>query len=88
MSKVTDAIMSTIISKIMTKIMSTIYVFVGKDSCQGDSGGPLVYRAFSDDPWTQVGIVSFGTGRCGAGFPAVYTKVEAYMDWIASKLEP
>ena len=88
MSKVTDAIMSTIISKIMTKIMSTIYIFVGKDSCQGDSGGPLVYRAFSDDPWTQVGIVSFGTGRCGAGFPAVYTKVEAYMDWVASKLEP
>jgi len=60
----------------------------GKDSCQGDSGGPLVYRAFSDDPLTQVGIVSFGTGRCGAGYPAVYTKVEAYMDWIASKLEP
>ena len=88
MSKVTDANMSTIISKIMTKIMSTIYIFVGKDSCQGDSGGPLVYRAFSDDPWTQVGIVSFGTGRCGAGFPAVYTKVEAYMDWVASKLEP
>ena len=64
------------------------YYLLGKDSCQGDSGGPLVYRAFSDDPWTQVGIVSFGTGRCGAGFPAVYTKVEAYMDWIASKLEP
>ena len=88
MSKVTDAIISTIISKIMTKIMSVIYIFVGKDSCQGDSGGPLVYQAFSDDPWTQVGIVSFGTGRCGAGFPAVYTKVKAYMDWIASKLEP
>ena len=57
MSKVTDAIISTIISKIMTKIMSVIYTFVGKDSCQGDSGGPLVYQAFSDDPWTQVGIV-------------------------------
>ena len=32
-------------------------LYLGKDSCQGDSGGPLVYRAFSDDPWTQVGIV-------------------------------
>ena len=68
--------------------MPVIYIFVDKDSCNGDSGGPLVYRALTADPWTQVGIVSFGGNECGAGFPAVYTKVEAYMDWIASKLEP
>ena len=61
----------------------------GKDSCSGDSGGPLVYREFSDDPWYQTGIVSFGFGdQCGAkDVPGVYTRVEAYLPWIESNLE-
>ena len=62
--------------------------FSGVDSCQGDSGGPLVYRVEAGDPWTQVGIISYGGRTCGSGTPAVYTKVEAYTDWIKSKLKP
>jgi len=60
----------------------------GADSCNGDSGGPIAYREFSDDPWHQVGIVSYGTSKCGQGEPGVYTKIEGYLDWIAKHLEP
>jgi secreted trypsin-like serine protease len=44
----------------------------GNGSCFGDSGGPL----FDSGSRTQVGITSYGAGRCGqAGYPAVYTEV-------------
>ena len=36
----------------------------------------------------QLGIVSFGSRRCGIGVPGVYTNVAAYMDWIQENLEP
>merc|ERR1711935_15042 len=60
----------------------------GKDSCNGDSGGPLIYREYSDEPRHQIGLVSFGTKKCGEGVPGVYTRVAEYMDWIESKLRP
>merc|ERR1711971_800211 len=60
----------------------------GKDSCNGDSGGPLIYREYPDEPWHQIGLVSFGTSVCGGGVPGVYTRVAEYMDWIESKLRP
>ena len=63
-------------------------LITGEDSCNGDSGGPLVYRHRSGDPWEQVGIVSYGSQVCGFGEPAVYTKVQAYLPWIESKLAP
>ena len=47
-----------------------------------------MYRVEAGDPWTQVGIISYGGRTCGSGTPAVYTKVEAYTDWIKSKLKP
>ncbi|MGB7995676.1 MAG: serine protease [Photobacterium halotolerans] len=58
-----------------------------RDTCQGDSGGPLVWQnpqasADSDLGFRLVGLVSFGT-ECGADFPAVYTEVSHYRDWIA-----
>ncbi|KAK4875505.1 hypothetical protein RN001_011927 [Aquatica leii] len=58
----------------------------GKDTCGGDSGGPLMNYYFDkttgDIRWYLVGIVSFGY-ECGLdGYPAVYTKVSSYMDWI------
>lgn len=52
----------------------------GKDSCQGDSGGPLT-REEDGGRRSLVGVVSGGKG-CGAGKPAVYTRVSYYADWI------
>lgn len=63
----------------------------GKDACSGDSGGPLL-RSGSENlnakpKWYQEGIVSKGTG-CGIpGYPAVYTRVAHYMDWIIENLK-
>lgn len=52
----------------------------GKDSCQGDSGGPLT-REEDGGKRSLVGVVSGGKG-CGAGKPAVYTRVSYYAGWI------
>jgi len=54
----------------------------GKDSCQGDSGGPLT-REEGGGRRSLVGVVSGGKG-CGAGKPAVYTRVSYYADWIVA----
>ena len=55
-----------------------------KSTCQGDSGGPLSY--IDDEGHVhQVGIVSFGTPKCGVGDapkPAIYERVMAHLDWI------
>ena len=56
------------------------------DTCQGDSGGPMFVREFAGDPWFQVGIVSFGLIKnCGDG-GTFFTKVEAFLPWIESKM--
>jgi secreted trypsin-like serine protease len=55
-------------------------IAVGKDSCQGDSGGPLT-REEDGGKRSLVGVVSGGKG-CGAGKPAVYTRLSYYTDWI------
>ncbi|XP_063588808.1 trypsin-1-like [Penaeus indicus] len=51
----------------------------GQGVCNGDSGGPL----FCDG--VQQGIVSWGSG-CDA-FPAVYTQVSHFLDWIKINME-
>lgn len=53
----------------------------GVDSCQGDSGGPMLARG-PDSRWNVVGLVSFGIG-CGGRYPGGYTRVTAFLDWIA-----
>lgn len=61
----------------------------GRDSCRGDSGGALMGKTSDNKNWLAVGIVSYGPSPCGtAGWPGVYTRVGAYMDWILSKLRP
>lgn len=52
----------------------------GRDACDGDGGGPLVCE--KEGHWYQIGIVSFGIGCGRKNIPGVYTKVEAYEDWI------
>ncbi|EDW41896.1 GM24325 [Drosophila sechellia] len=48
-------------------------------TCNGDSGGPLVLA--SDK--VQVGLTSFGSSAgCEKGYPAVFTRVTSYLDWI------
>ena len=48
----------------------------------GDSGGPQIWRNDSDDPYTQIGIVSWGQGCARRGYPGVYTRLGRYIDWI------
>jgi len=54
----------------------------GRDSCGGDSGGPI-FKKGPDGKFVQVGIVSFGVGKCGqAAVPGVYTRLSLYSDWL------
>jgi len=57
-----------------------------KDSCDGDSGGPLFVQKNKFSPNMIIGVVSFGTGRCGKGAPGVYTRVASYRQWIEDNL--
>lgn len=64
----------------------------GQDSCSGDSGGPLVATDTSiagpiQSPKYLVGIVSFGTKKCGQGYPGVYTSIQYYLPWIIANME-
>ena len=61
------------------------------DFCfQGDSGGPGMTKAEGKrekgQKWNQAGIVSFGSSAgCEVGYPAGFTRVEFYLDWIATE---
>lgn len=55
------------------------------DSIFLDSGGPIM--RFRDN-WIIEGIVSFGY-LCGLqDWPAIYTKVSAYTEWIDRHMKP
>ena len=65
-------------------------LFEGKQPCVGESGAPLFMRNSGErSPWYLAGIDSFGSNRgCKeAPIPEAYTRVSAYADWIASKME-
>lgn len=56
-----------------------------EDTCDGDSGGPLM--KLMDNFWVIEGIVSFGRG-CGLeGWPALYTRVSSFEQWIRSNVK-
>jgi secreted trypsin-like serine protease len=51
----------------------------------GDSGGPIL--KWIEDRWEQVGIVSYGEDGCATkGYPAVYTRISYFYDWIQSHI--
>ncbi|XP_017861595.1 PREDICTED: serine proteases 1/2-like [Drosophila arizonae] len=53
----------------------------GKSTCQGDSGGPLVHK--EGDISYLIGATSFGLSLgCEKNFPAVFTRITSYLDWI------
>ena len=62
--------------------------YSGIDTCNGDSGGAFISRRGPSGSWYQLGIVSYGSSKCGHGIPGVYTKVSRYMDWIERNLRP
>jgi chymotrypsin len=56
----------------------------GRSSCQGDSGGGLHLEL--NGRKVVVGVVSFGAeAGCTLNYPAVYTRVASYLDWIQGK---
>lgn len=55
----------------------------GIDVCRGDSGGPLFYK--QNDIFYLQAITSFGTS-CGESFPAIYTRVTKFLDWIEDEM--
>jgi len=57
----------------------------GVRTCPGDSGGPVYYRPVGK-PVSVVGVVSWAKRDCGVlsdSRPAVYTRIDQYLDWIA-----
>ena len=62
----------------------------GKEKCFGDTGGPLMALSETSKGsyYYIVGINSFGIGCFVDGEPDIYTKVDSYLDWIHSHLEP
>lgn len=59
-----------------------------KDACSGFGGAPLlVLDHVMRDRYYQVGMVSFGSDKCGAaGVPSVYTNIQHYYEWIKANI--
>lgn len=54
---------------------------VGTGTCDGgDTGSALVVKG------KQVGISSFIVNGCGVGFPAGFTRISDYIEWVEHKL--
>ena len=61
----------------------------GHSSCHGDSGGPLVCKGDKDGRYTVNGVVSWGHPKCETnGFYGVFARVDVYLKWIDSIVNP
>ena len=47
----------------------------------------MIFGEVSGDPWYQIGILGYGTEKCGEGAPRIFTRVSKYMDWIETSME-
>lgn len=56
------------------------------DACRGDSGGPLVCQRCTECNWFLAGVTSFGRGCAQPDSYGIYTNVEHFEEWIASKI--
>ncbi|KAK5601924.1 hypothetical protein CRENBAI_019105 [Crenichthys baileyi] len=52
----------------------------GSASCMGDSGAPLFCR--KRDAYFLFGVVTWGSRRCSADKPAIFTRLSDYRSWI------
>uniref|UniRef100_A0A1A8S4B7 Peptidase S1 domain-containing protein n=1 Tax=Nothobranchius rachovii TaxID=451742 RepID=A0A1A8S4B7_9TELE len=52
----------------------------GSASCMGDSGAPLFCR--KRDVYFLFGVVTWGSWRCGADKPAIFTRVPEFHSWM------
>ncbi|XP_013380026.1 tryptase alpha/beta-1 [Lingula anatina] len=84
-SQIYDAIYGNYNISITSRMMCAGYDIGGKDACNYDSGGPFVCK--QNGQWLLVGIVSFGNGCAQSGFPGVYTRTAAFVDWIRATVE-
>lgn len=54
---------------------------------QGDSGGPLMMpNPRNQKTYYVMGVVSYGFKCAEPGFPGVYSRVTAFLDFITSQL--
>lgn len=53
----------------------------GKGVCNGDSGGPIL-----DTEGVVQGLTSWGFDCARAEYPAVYTRVGSFIDWITENI--
>ena len=63
----------------------------GQDTCSVDPGGPLVAEGPGGGLGPKqylVGIFSFGSTKCGQGYPGVYTSIAYYLTWIIDNMRP
>ncbi|KAG8283298.1 serine-type endopeptidase activity protein [Homalodisca vitripennis] len=60
----------------------------GQDTCQGDSGGPLMLTSLVGGSFNfyLLGVVSRGYKCAEPGYPAIYSKVVFYVDWIKKNM--
>ncbi|ROT80312.1 Proclotting enzyme [Penaeus vannamei] len=59
---------------------ATLLCAGGGSGRDGDSGGPLLLDV--DGLETEVGVVSAGLGCGDPRFPGIYTRVDAFLDWL------
>ncbi|XP_044747348.1 CLIP domain-containing serine protease B9-like [Coccinella septempunctata] len=60
----------------------------GEDTCNGDSGGPFmnVYNFQKGPRMYLIGVISFGSTKCGVGVPGIFTSVHFHWNWILNNV--